>query len=96
MSLRPVPNHGKPPLAAKPGKVSGEVHLVAKAVKGAKGNQWQYSTDGGKTWVDLPQTTKATTTLVSLTPGATVTFRHRTFSRVGTTDWGDLIAHVVT
>ena len=96
MSLRVVPTREKPPLAAKAGKVSGSVFLAAKATKGAKTNNWQYSADGGKTWVDVPATTKASTTVSSLTPGTTVEFRQRIVTKAGVADWGQPISHIVT
>jgi hypothetical protein len=45
------------------------------------------STDGGRTWVDLPLTTKASTTIAGLTPGSTVTLRHRVLTKTGMGDW---------
>ena len=96
MNLRTVPTREKPPLAAKQGKVSGSVVLAAKAIKGAKTNNWQYSTDAGKTWVDVPQTTKATTTIANLQPGTNVEFRQRVVTKTGVADWGQPITHLVT
>ena len=83
-------------LAVKPGTVSGTVNIVAKATKGAKQNQWQYSLDGGKTWIDLPPTTKARTAVASLTPGTTVTVRQRVFTKAGVGDWGQPVSQFVT
>ncbi len=96
MFLRTVPTREKPPLAVKAGKVSGSVVVVAKATKGAKANDWQQSIDGGKTWTDLPATTKATTTVQSLQPGTTVEFRQRVLTKTGVSDWGQTISHLVT
>jgi hypothetical protein len=96
MALRSTAVFEKPPLAAKPGTVSGTVVLAAKATKGAAANEWQYSTDGGKTWVDLPITTKATTSIPNLTPGTTVAFRQRAVTKDGATNWGQTIEHLVT
>ena len=96
MALRAQPAHSKPPLAVKAGAVSGSVNVVAKATAGAKQNQWQYSTDGGKTWIDAPPTTKAKTTVANLTPGVTVTVRQRVFTKAGLGDWGAPVTQVVT
>jgi hypothetical protein len=96
MGVRTRATHPKPPLAVKAGAVSGSVNLVAKATKGARSNQWQYSLDGGKTWVDLPPTTKAKTTLANLTPGVTVTVRQRGLAKSGLDDWGQPVSHLVT
>ena len=96
MTLRTLVPHDQPPLAIKAGAVSGSVSLVAKATYGAKQNQWQYSLDGGKTWIDSPPTTKAKTTLANLTPGTTVTVRQRVFTKAGLADWGQPVSHLVT
>src|SRR5579859_4144854 len=53
MSVRTKTHPAKPPLAAKHPSL-GTVHLVAKAIKGGKTNDWQYTTDGGKTWIGVP------------------------------------------
>ena len=87
MTLKKMPAVSKPPLAVKLTTVlQGTVHLVAKATK-STANLWQYSADGGKTWIDLPQTTKAVTTLASLTPGVSVTVRQRALTKTGMGDW---------
>ena len=96
MSLRVSSPRNKPPLAVKAGTVSGTVQIVAKATKGAKTNLWQYSLDGGKTWIDLPPTTRASTALTSLTPGTTVTVRQRSVTKAGLTDWAQPVSHLVT
>ena len=95
MSLRKAPVQSKPPLAVKAGATSGSLHVVAKATKGAKANNWQMSTDGGKTWVDLPSTTKSRTQVANLTPGTTVQFRQQAVTKTGEGDWSLPIPHVV-
>jgi len=72
------------------------VHVVAKATKGAKLNDWQYSVDGGKTWVSIPSTTKAKTTISGLTPGVEVTYRQRVQTKAGAQDWSQPISALVT
>jgi hypothetical protein len=95
MSLRKSSAHSKPVLAAKHGTVSGTVQVIAKAIKGGKTNEWQYSLDGGKTWIDMPPTTKANTAVTNLTPGVTVTFRQRAITKTGLTDWSQPVSSVV-
>ena len=94
MSLRKTPVIDKPPLAVK-AVASGIVKLVAKASKGAKANNWQMSTDGGKTWVDLPETTKASTQVANLTPATTVHFRQRPVTKAGASEWSLPVPHLV-
>jgi hypothetical protein len=79
----------RPPrvFAAKPGAVSGSVHLVAHAAARRASYEWEYSTDLGKTWVSMPVTLQAKTALSGLTPGETVLFRYRAVTRSGEGDW---------
>ena len=95
MALHKARSSYKPPLAVKAGVVSGLVHLVAKASKGARANGWQLSTDGGKTWVDLPPTTAAKTQVANLTPATTVLFRQRAVTKTGVGEWSLPVPHVV-
>ncbi len=95
MYLRKSPSINKPALTVKPGTVTGAVKVVAKATAGAKINEWQYSTDGGKTWIDLPPTSKATTTIQNLTPATTVMFRQRVFTKSGLSDWGQPVSALI-
>jgi hypothetical protein len=95
MSLRKRPARTKAPLAAKAGVTQGVVHLTALRAPGVKANEWQYSTDAGKTWVDLPSTTRVTTTVTNLTPSTTVHFRHRAVTKNGVSDWSLPVPHVV-
>jgi hypothetical protein len=95
MYLRKTASINKPALAVKPGTVTGAVKVVAKATAGAKINEWQYSTDGGKTWIDVPPTSMATTTIQNLTPATTVMFRQRVFTKSGLSDWGQLVSALI-
>ena len=71
----------KPILAAKQGPEAGAVILAANARALTGGSQrkhffnWSYSGDGGKSWVSMPSTPKAKTTLSGLTPLTTYEFR---------------------
>ena len=94
MTLRKKGSKSKPTLAVKQ-TVSGTVTVVAKATKGARINEWQYSTDGGKTWKDLPPTTKAKTLITGLTPGVTVSYRQRAVTKDGRSDWCPTLSAVV-
>jgi hypothetical protein len=74
----------KPELAAKEGPNVGTVLLVALAVAGALVYTWEWSLDQ-VTWTAVPQTSKARTLLLGLTPGKVHYFRFRVFKRDGTT-----------
>lgn len=88
------------PFRAKGGKAPHSVDLACKAGPKGCGYYWQISTDGGKTWTDLPSTRKARTTVPNLVPGETYWFRYRLLLRAGgqtsrQTDWSEKIYIVV-
>jgi hypothetical protein len=80
---------------AKLGPLSGTATLVAASAGHRASYEWQYSTDGGKTWVLAPVTLQAKTTIVGLTPGATVQFRYRAVTKNGEGDWSQTILLLV-
>jgi hypothetical protein len=95
MRLRKTPTHHKSDLSVK-AIASGSVKVVAKALKGAAANDFEYSTDGGKTWIAVPTSTQASTTITGLQPGTTVTYRHRPITKAGPGDWSQPVTAVVT
>ena len=84
----------KQALEAKDGVTTGSVDLVAKAVAALATYFWQYSLDG-KTWTSCPETMKALTTISGLTVGQTYSFRFRTLTRAGASDFTQVVTHVV-
>jgi hypothetical protein len=80
---------------AKAGRVSGSVDLSVPRTRGAAYERG-YSLDGGTTWVSLPVTVKARTTVTDLALGATVHFRYRTITGDGVGDWSDPVSIIVT
>ena len=84
----------KDTLAATYGLASGAVELDARAVARDASYYWQWSTDL-KTWVSLPETKKASTTITGLTPATMVYFRFRALTRKGMTDWSQDISLLV-
>lgn len=84
----------KPELAAAMGPSPGQVIVRAKAVRGAA-YEWQMSTDGGATWVDVGLTTVATTGVGGLVKGTTCLFRFRTTRRNVTGGWSQSIGFFV-
>jgi hypothetical protein len=96
MTIRKAGARNKPLLAAKHGATAGQVHVVAKATKGARLNSWQYSADGGKTWVEVPNTSTASTTIQGLTPAVNVMFRQRVFTiAAGWSNWSEAVSLIV-
>jgi hypothetical protein len=80
---------------AKLGPVTGTVKLVAPSAGLRASYEWQYSTDGGKTWVLAPVTLQAKTSIVGLTPGATDQFRYRPVTKTGEGDWSQTVVLMV-
>jgi hypothetical protein len=86
----------KPDLAAKYGAIPTVVDLYARAAKVPVAYEWQMSVDQQKTWVDLPATVRAQTTVTGLTPATIYAFRFRTLTAAGLSDWSmvvTIIAH---
>lgn len=91
-----VTTRSKPNLAATMAKVvPGEVLVRAKAVRGAS-YEWQYSLDGGKTWIAMGTTTVANTSVLGMTVGTTMLFRFRTTLKKETGDWSPTLSFFVT
>lgn len=87
----------RPPrvFAAKPGTVSGTAKLLVPSAARRASYEWQYSTDGGKTWIEAGPTVQAKTTIGGLTAGATVLFRYRSVIKGGAGDWSPSVSMLV-
>jgi hypothetical protein len=81
--------------AAKPGLTTGVVKVVAASAGHRASYEWQYSIDGGKTWILAPVTLQAKTTIAGLTPGAVVQFRYRAVTKAGEPDWSATVSLAV-
>lgn len=77
------------------GAVSGTVKLVVPAASNRSAYDWQYSTDGGKTWLLLPSTMQAKTSVTGLAAGSTVQFRYRALTKTGEGDWSQPLSFLV-
>jgi hypothetical protein len=95
MAVRKVATHAARTFTAKAGAVSGTVTLYAKSVGERAAYLWEYSTDGGKTWIATPVTLQAKTTISGLTPGATAQFRYQPVSKTGEGDWSQIVLLLV-
>jgi hypothetical protein len=76
---------------------SGEVLVSAPRAARYAAYEFQYSLDGGATWLGLAQqiTTKTTATVPGLKPGSTVYFRYRATVKGVTGNWSDPISFIV-
>jgi hypothetical protein len=73
----------------------GTVVLFGVRVDRATAYSWQTSVDG-KTWTNLPPTSKAKTTVTGLTPGVTAYFRHQPVLTHDTpAEWSQVISILV-
>jgi hypothetical protein len=89
--------HAKPILQAKLTTTPGLVRVIANAkiLLGAKGRSrkshflWQYSADGGRSWVSAPPTSYATTEIGGLT--LMTEYRFRVSAMLGKTagEWSE-------
>lgn len=77
LGLRKAPVHAPRVFAAKAGAVSGSAKLIAPTAGARAAYLWQYSSDAGKTWLDVSPTLQAKTTVTGLPSGTTVQFRFR-------------------
>jgi hypothetical protein len=86
----------KQSFAVRPGATSGAVEVVAKAAAPRASYEWQYSLDGGKTWLFAPATTQGKTTIIGLPAGTTVQFRYLAVTpKGGQGDWSPAVSLLV-
>ena len=76
------------------GPAPEQVTVRAKAVRGSA-YEWQYSIDGGLTWISISLTTVAHTSVMGLARGATCLFRFRTTRGSVTGDWSPTLSFYV-
>ncbi len=94
MSVKKIGAHLRGELSVEQGRVSGFVHLVAKAIRSRAFYDWQYGTDS-KTWQDAPSTLKAKTDIGGLAVATRYSFRVRRVTQIGPGDWTDPVSLVV-
>jgi hypothetical protein len=95
LAIKKTPVHAPHVFSAKAATVSGSVKLTAPIAGKRAAYLWQYSTDGGKTWLDVSPTLQAKTTVTSLPSGTTVQFRCRSIIKGGASDWSAPISMLV-
>jgi hypothetical protein len=87
LSTRKANTRSKQPFAVTQGATSGVVHVVVKAVARRASYDWELCNDGGETWVALPSTLQAKTSLAGIPVGLVAQLRFRTVTRTGVGDW---------
>ncbi len=95
LAVRKTPTRKPHVFTVLEGGLSGSVKLSTGSAGARSSYLWQYSADGGKTWVDVPGTIQAKTTVTGLPAGATVQFRYRAITKTGQSDWSAAVAFLV-
>jgi hypothetical protein len=95
MGLRKSPTRAPRTFSVKQGSVSGTVTVMAATAGKRASYDWEWSTDGGKTWLLAPSTLQAKTVFTGLAAGSTVSFRYRAVTKTGVTDWTQPLSFLV-
>ena len=95
LPVKKVAVHKPRVFTIKPGAVSGSVEMVAASAARRASYLWGYSTDGGKTWIEVGPTLQAKTLVSGLPVGTTVQFRYRGVTKTGAADWSQPILFLV-
>ena len=95
MAVKKTPVHKPRVFNAVQGPVSGSVKIITASGGRRVAYDWEYSTDGGKTWVTTPVTLQAKSTILGLSPTATVLFRYRPVTKTGEGDWSQSVSLII-
>ena len=97
MVIKKAPLKSKNDLNFRKSTASGSVVVMARVgTRQKQAHDWEYSVDGGKTWLTLPTTMQAKVTITGLTTGSTVLVKHRAVEKTGTMPWSDAASSMVT
>ena len=79
---------GKDAITVKPKKgESGTMIARVRKIAGTIANLWEYSLDGGKTWVSMDATSKGTIEITGIKPGSSIIVNHRPVLRKTKGTW---------
>jgi len=95
ISVHKVPVRPARAFDAVQGPTTGTAKLAARSASKRAAYEWEYSTDGGKTWVAAPPSLQAKTTVTGLPAGTSVQFRYRAVTRTGAEDWSTPVTLLV-
>ncbi|HEY3816009.1 MAG TPA: hypothetical protein VGL81_02505 [Polyangiaceae bacterium] len=96
LTVRKITARGKRTFAARTGPLSGSAIVTAANAGPRASYEWQYSTDGGKTWVSAPATTQGMTKITGLPSGSTAQFRYLAVTpKGGQGDWSPALSLLV-
>ena len=95
LSVRKTAIRVKAPFTVKEGPISGSIILTVRSAGMHASYDWEMSVDAGKTWTELPSTTRTKTTVTALPVGTNVQFRFRSLTPKGQADWCQPLAILV-
>ena len=95
VALRKTAVRAKRVFNAEPGPTTGSVKLVAGAAARRASYEWEYSLDGGKTWIAGTPTLQTTTVVSGLPVGGAAQFRYRGVTQTGVADWSAPVSLLV-
>ena len=81
--------------AATEGPNPGTAKLVAASAGHRASYEWEYSSDGGKTWTAATPSLQAKTVVTGLPSSTLVQFRYRSVVKNGTADWSQPVSLLV-
>ena len=89
--VKGVGRKSKPILKAVLDTKTGITTLTAKAAADRAAYNWQYTNDLGTTWINIPPTLQAKTTISGLTLSEKLAFRVQSITKEGANDWSDAV-----
>jgi hypothetical protein len=95
LSVKKTAVHPPRVFAAKQGATSGTAKVIAASAGHRASYEWEYRTDGGKTWIEMPVTIQAKTTVTGLASGSTAQFRYKPVTKTGEGDCSQLVSLLV-
>lgn len=94
MSVKKVTPRASPELSARNTSLPGQVMLKAKRVPKSVSYYWEYSPDE-VSWTAVPETTQANTTISGLSSAKYHSFRFRTLTPKGKSDYSQVVRLLV-
>jgi hypothetical protein len=94
-AVRKTPVRAPRVFTAVAGPTTGSAKLSAGAVSRRASYEWEYSPDGGKTWILSTPTLQTRTVVTGLPAGTTVQFRYRGVTKTGVADWSAPVSLLV-
>jgi len=91
-AVKKTPLHKPRVFSVVQGAVSGTAKVIVPSAGHRASYDWEYSIDGGKTWVSLPSTLQAKTSITGVAQGATVQVRYRAITKAGIADWSQPVS----